>query len=118
VLVEGEVTNIVSDGTSNALLINGNGCDGIPAGTGVDSTCSSSTATVMVTSTQACTSSAQNSLCTNVFSTFDDVSDKTCQCDTSTMAPTAASTSAAARMDRVLVAIVSSVTGLMAFLLF
>jgi hypothetical protein len=78
VLVEGDVTNIVADGVSNALSINGNGCDGFPAGTGVENTCSSSTTTVMVTRTQACTSSTQNSVCTSEFSSSGSSITKSC----------------------------------------
>jgi hypothetical protein len=121
VLVEGDVTSIVASGVSNALSINGNGCDGFPAGTGVENTCSSSTSTVMVTSTQACTSSTQSSVCTSEFSSSGSSTTKSCSCvgvpsgDSPTKAPTSA---AGARIDRVLVAMVSGVMGMMAFLLF
>jgi hypothetical protein len=138
VLVEGTVTNAVASGVSNALSVNGNGCDGFSE-SGVLNTCNSSTTTVMVastqpfTSTQPCTSSTQNDVCTSEFSS----SQSSCRCVTPSAptdsaptgsaptgsaptdsAPTGSPTSAAARMNRGLVAMIGGVAGLMAFLLF
>jgi hypothetical protein len=103
--VEGNLTNVfvmANLGISFDIRVNGNGCDGFSDFSGT-SKCSTTTATVMVT-TQSCTSSAGPSECTSA------VASGSTECSCSS-----APTSAAARMDHVLAAMVSGVTGLMAF---
>jgi hypothetical protein len=126
VLVEGDVTNVVANGINNRISVNGNnGCAGFPAGagSGMSDACRISTRTVMVSGTQSCTSNTQNSVCTSMYSSSGSSASRSCQC-TGFASPTIGGVkvdgggSAAARMDRVLVAMVSSVTGLMPFLLF
>ena len=116
VLVEGAVTGILANGISNAISVNGNnGCAGFPAsgGGGISGTCSTSTQTVAVSGTQSCTSSAQSSVCTSKYSSSGSSTSRSCNCETP-----GGGGSAAARMDGVLVAMVSGVTTLVSYLLF
>jgi hypothetical protein len=126
VLVEGDVTKVVANGILNSISINGNnGCAGFPAdgGSGISDTCSNSTQTVAVSGTQSCTSSTQNSVCTSKFSSSGSSTSSSCTCDTpggggSGGGGSGSGGSAAARMDGVVVAMVSGVTAVVSYLLF
>jgi hypothetical protein len=120
VLVEGDVTKVEANGVNNAISINGNnGCAGFPTGggSGVSDTCNTSTQTVAVSGTQSCTSSTQNAVCTSKYSSSGSSTSRSCNCDTPGGGGSGGGGSAAAGMDHVLVAMVSSVTALMSFLL-
>jgi hypothetical protein len=122
VLVEGDVTKVVADGINNLISVNGsNGCAGFPAGggSGISDTCSTSTITVMASGTQSCTSSTQNSVCTSTYTSSGGSSLQGCSCVSSgSDVKVDGGGSAAARVDRVLIAMVCGMTGLMSFLLF
>jgi hypothetical protein len=122
VLVEGDVTKVVANGSNNAISVNGNnGCDGFPAGGGggASSTCSTSTKTVVVSGTQSCTSSTvftsnYSSTCTAIAAGGGSI---TIGGGITIGGVTYSGGSSTARMDRVLVAMVSGVTALMSYLL-